>query len=114
MSLVGMGAEKLNQQHMETLGRLSGHFLDQVRGLTTLQLFGATRPAMYSIAEVTEDYRQARREQVLATSAKDFADAADLLAEVARNGHVVVMGSEKALTEAKKERNGFLTLTKVM
>lgn len=58
MSLVGMGAEKLNQQHMETLGRLSGHFLDQVRGLTTLQLFGATRPAMYSIAEVTEDYRQ--------------------------------------------------------
>lgn len=58
MALVGMGAEKLNQQHMETLGRLSGHFLDRLRGLTTLQLFNYTRPATREIATATDEYRQ--------------------------------------------------------
>lgn len=58
MALVGMGAEKLNQQHMETLGRLSGHFLDRLRGLSTLQLFEYTGPATREIAEATEEYRQ--------------------------------------------------------
>ncbi len=58
MALVGMGAEKLNQQHMETLGRLSGHFLDRLRGLTTLQLFNYTRPATREIAAATDEYRQ--------------------------------------------------------
>ncbi|MFC4259078.1 thiol reductant ABC exporter subunit CydD [Marinobacter lacisalsi] len=58
MALVGMGAEKLNQQHMETLGRLSGHFLDRLRGLTTLQLFQYTAPATADIAAATDDYRR--------------------------------------------------------
>jgi len=58
MALVGMGAEKLNQQHMETLGRLSGHFLDRLRGLSTLQLFQYTGPATEQIAAVTDEYRQ--------------------------------------------------------
>ena len=58
MALVGMGAEKLNQQHMETLGRLSGHFLDRLRGLTTLQLFQRTGAASRDIAAVTDDYRR--------------------------------------------------------
>lgn len=58
MALVGMGAEKLNQQHMETLGRLSGHFLDRLRGLTTLQLFQYTAPATADIAAATDEYRR--------------------------------------------------------
>lgn len=58
MALVGMGAEKLNQQHMETLGRLSGHFLDRLRGLTTLKLFQFTGPATADIARATDDYRR--------------------------------------------------------
>jgi ATP-binding cassette subfamily C protein CydD len=58
MALVGMGAEKLNQQHMETLGRLSGHFLDRLRGLTTLQLFQYTGPATADIAAATDEYRR--------------------------------------------------------
>ncbi|MFL1485284.1 thiol reductant ABC exporter subunit CydD [Marinobacter sp. LN3S78] len=58
MALVGMGAEKLNQQHMETLGRLSGHFLDRLRGLTTLQLFQYTEPATEGIARATDEYRR--------------------------------------------------------
>ena len=58
MALVGMGAEKLNQQHFQTIGRLSGQFLDRVRGLTTLQLFGQTAPAAEVLRKRSDDYRR--------------------------------------------------------
>lgn len=58
MALVGMGAEKLNQQHFETVSRLSGQFLDKVRGLTTLQLFGQTQAASKTLATRSDQYRQ--------------------------------------------------------
>lgn len=58
MALVGMGAEKLNKQHFETLGRLSGHFLDRLRGLTTLQLLGQTRRATREVGRATDQYRR--------------------------------------------------------
>ncbi|MGF2734840.1 thiol reductant ABC exporter subunit CydD [Marinobacter sp. DUT-1] len=57
MALVGMGAEKLNQQHFETISRLSGQFLDKVRGLTTLQLFGQTESAADLLARRSDRYR---------------------------------------------------------
>ena len=58
MALVGMGAEKLNQQHFETISRLSGQFLDKVRGLTTLQLFGQTEGAAELIRKRSDHYRR--------------------------------------------------------
>ncbi|MCA0911721.1 thiol reductant ABC exporter subunit CydD [Marinobacter nauticus] len=58
MALVGMGAEKLNQQHFETVSRLSGQFLDKVRGLTTLQLFGQTEAASRTLENRSDQYRK--------------------------------------------------------
>lgn len=58
MALVGMGAEKLNQQHFEIISRLSGQFLDKVRGLTTLQLFGQTERAAEVIQQRSDHYRR--------------------------------------------------------
>jgi len=58
MALVGMGAEKLNRQHFETVSRLSGQFLDKVRGLTTLQLFGQTAWASELVRERSDHYRR--------------------------------------------------------
>ena len=58
MALVGMGAEKLNQQHFEIISRLSGQFLDKVRGLTTLQLFGQTEHAAEVIQQRSDHYRR--------------------------------------------------------
>lgn len=57
MALVGMGAEKLNQLHFETISRLSGQFLDKVRGLTTLQLFGQTDGATELLRQRSDRYR---------------------------------------------------------
>jgi ATP-binding cassette subfamily C protein CydD len=58
MALVGMGAEKLNRQHFETISRLSGQFLDKVRGLTTLQLFGQTAQAADVLEMRSDRYRR--------------------------------------------------------
>lgn len=58
MALVGMGAESVNQRHFETVARLSGFFLDRVRGLTTLQLFGQTEAAAEAIRQRSDQYRR--------------------------------------------------------
>ncbi|MBW4933236.1 thiol reductant ABC exporter subunit CydD [Marinobacter sp. F4206] len=58
MALVGMGAEKLNQQHFQAISRLSGQFLDKVRGLSTLQLFGQTAFATEVIQSRSDHYRR--------------------------------------------------------
>ncbi|MCH8532056.1 MAG: thiol reductant ABC exporter subunit CydD [Saccharospirillum sp.] len=57
MALVGMGADRVNQQHFASLGRLAGQFLDRIRGLTTLQLFGQTRAAKERLGQHSDEYR---------------------------------------------------------
>ena len=39
MALVGMGAADANRRNFLALGRLSGHFLDRLRGMETLRIF---------------------------------------------------------------------------
>lgn len=57
MALVGMSAEKVSQQHVLEAGRLAGHFLDRVRSLTSLQLFGQVGAATLSVQNAAERYR---------------------------------------------------------
>ncbi|XKH61564.1 thiol reductant ABC exporter subunit CydD [Halomonas sediminis] len=57
MALVGMGAEQLNRDQFAEVARLSGHFIDRVRSLTTLQLFGQTCQAEQSVRAASEGYR---------------------------------------------------------
>ncbi|MDI5892205.1 thiol reductant ABC exporter subunit CydD [Halomonas rhizosphaerae] len=58
MALVGMGAERLNREQFAAVARLSGHFIDRVRGITTLQLFGRTAQATREVHAAADDYRQ--------------------------------------------------------
>ncbi len=58
MALVGMGAERLNRDQFESVARLSGQFLDRVRGLTTLRLFGRVQDATDGILAGSDEYRQ--------------------------------------------------------
>nr|WP_300312594.1 thiol reductant ABC exporter subunit CydD [Halomonas sp.] len=58
MALVGMGAESLNREQFLAVARLSGHFIDRVRGITTLRLFGATQRATLEVSAVAHDYRR--------------------------------------------------------
>ena len=58
MALVGIGAERLNRDQFEAVARLSGQFLDRVRGLTTLRLFGRLQDATEGILAGSDEYRR--------------------------------------------------------
>ncbi len=58
MALVGMGAEYLNREQFETVNRLAGHFLDRVRGLSTLRLFGRAPHAVAEVGAMADEYRR--------------------------------------------------------
>ncbi|MFP1463387.1 ABC transporter transmembrane domain-containing protein [Escherichia coli] len=49
MALVGMGAADANRRNFLALARLSGHFLDRLRGMETLRIFGRGEAEIESI-----------------------------------------------------------------
>lgn len=57
MALVGLGAADANRRNFVALGRLSGSFLDRLRGLDTLRLFFREKAEVAQIRESTEDFR---------------------------------------------------------
>lgn len=58
MALVGMGAADANRRNFLALARLSGHFLDRLRGMDTLRIFGRGEAETESICEASQDFRQ--------------------------------------------------------
>ncbi len=58
MILVGMGAESISQRHFQALARMSAYFLDTLRGLTTLKLFGQSKARATRIESISRQYRR--------------------------------------------------------
>lgn len=58
MAMVGMGAKNLQQAQIVEMGRLSSHFLDTLRCLPTLKLFGLGKRQARSVERVSEDFRK--------------------------------------------------------
>ncbi|MGJ8526651.1 ATP-binding/permease protein CydD [Halomonadaceae bacterium LMG 33818] len=57
MAMVGMGAKNLQDAQFREMGRLNRHFLDTIRGLPTLKLFGLGRIQARAVERVSEDFR---------------------------------------------------------
>ena len=57
MALVGMGAADANRRNFVALARLSGNFLDSLRGLDTLRLFHRGTAEIDQIKRSTESFR---------------------------------------------------------
>jgi ATP-binding cassette subfamily C protein CydD len=57
MMLIGQLAERRNKQQWAKLSQLSAHFLDVMRGLTTLKLFGRSKEQVEVIARMSEQFR---------------------------------------------------------
>ncbi|MEJ4043340.1 heme ABC transporter permease/ATP-binding protein CydD [Erwinia sp. SLM-02] len=58
MAMVGMGAADANRRNFLALGRLSGQFLDRLRGLETLRLFNRAEAETETIRDASEQFRQ--------------------------------------------------------
>ncbi|MDF2779605.1 MAG: cydD [Enterobacteriaceae bacterium] len=57
MAMVGMGAADANRRNFKALARLSGHFLDRLRGMETLRVFGRGTAETDNIRKASEDFR---------------------------------------------------------
>ncbi|NWA44206.1 cysteine/glutathione ABC transporter permease/ATP-binding protein CydD [Pseudomonas reactans] len=57
MALVGMGAADANRRNFTALARLSGNFLDSLRGLDTLRMFHRAQAETAQIQRSTESFR---------------------------------------------------------
>ncbi|MGB7800333.1 heme ABC transporter permease/ATP-binding protein CydD [Buttiauxella sp.] len=58
MAMVGMGAADANRRNFQALARLSGHFLDRLRGMETLRLFNRGTAETENIRAASQDFRQ--------------------------------------------------------
>jgi ATP-binding cassette, subfamily C, bacterial CydD len=59
MVLIGSTAEAMTRRQWTTLSRMSAHFFDVLQGLTTLKLFGRSREQIRTIAQISEQFREA-------------------------------------------------------
>jgi len=57
MAMVGIGAADANRRNFKALARLSGHFLDRLRGMETLRIFGRGAAETDNIRKASEDFR---------------------------------------------------------
>ncbi|MEI7187294.1 heme ABC transporter permease/ATP-binding protein CydD [Dickeya dianthicola] len=57
MAMVGMGAADANHRNFQALARLSGNFLDRLRGLDTLRLFYRGEAETEQIRQASEQFR---------------------------------------------------------
>ncbi|KOR76163.1 thiol reductant ABC exporter subunit CydD [Paenibacillus solani] len=74
--LVGLAARKQTEWQLDSYRMLSNHFVDSLRGLTTLKFLGQSRQHSRSIQQVSEGYRAATmrtlRVAFLSSFALDF------------------------------------------
>ena len=57
MAMVGMGAADANRRNFKALARLSGHFLDRLRGMETLRIFHRGAAETENIRQASQDFR---------------------------------------------------------
>ena len=58
MVMIGWATRSVQQKQLDALFRLSSHFLQLLRGLTTLRIFGRTEAQSEIMKNVAEDYRK--------------------------------------------------------
>ena len=58
MILVGMGAADANRKNFSALAKLSGHFMDRLKGLNTLKLFNRGEAEAKEIESASEEFRE--------------------------------------------------------
>ncbi|TKB48890.1 cysteine/glutathione ABC transporter permease/ATP-binding protein CydD [Ferrimonas sediminicola] len=58
MAIIGMGAADANKRNFQALGRLSGIFLDRLRGISTVRQFAAVDAQARSLHQASDEFRQ--------------------------------------------------------
>lgn len=102
---VGLSQDELTKSIIGAIGDLDTYLLPDAKGYTSLARY---------LAGDTDEYRQRIREQVLGATVKDFHALGEVLDQVKEHGHVVVLGSQEAISAANATRKNWLKVTKVL
>jgi presequence protease len=95
--------DELTKGIIGAISILDSYQLPDAKGYTSM---------LWHLLGETDDIRQQYRDQVLATTAADFKQLAEVLTAVADQGRVVVMGAAETLTAVNQDN--WLQLTKVL
>lgn len=101
---VEISEEEVTKGIIGAIGDMDAYQLPDAQGQSALERY---------LAHVTDEQRQQRREQILATTPADFRAFADVVDAVNAQGAVAILGSAQALEAAASDIEG-LTITKVM
>jgi ATP-binding cassette subfamily C protein CydD len=93
MALTGIGAAQASRRQFEALGRLSGRFLDRMRGLPTLVLFRRQEAEARALGAAAEELRgrtmKVLRVAFLSTASMDLIAAAVIALLAIRHGAIL-------------------------
>jgi ATP-binding cassette subfamily C protein CydD len=96
MALTGIGAAQASRRQFEALGRLSGRFLDRMRGLPTLVLFRRQEAEAEALSTAAAELRartmKVLRVAFLSTAALDLLAAAAIAVLAIRHGAILGAG----------------------
>jgi presequence protease len=96
---------ELTKSIIGAIGALDAYQLPDAKGFTSLVRY---------LAGENDEMRQQFRDQVLGASIEDFKAFGSVLEKVIKAGNVVVVGSQDALQAANQEREGWLTIQKLL
>jgi len=85
--------EELEKSIIGTVGDIDGYQLPDAKGFTSMERH---------LVGLSEQSRQEYRNQILSTTAADFKEFGQVLAEIITNGRVVVLGSSDAIQAANE------------
>lgn len=101
---VDLSEEELTKNIIGAIGDVDAYQLPDAKGFTSM--------VRWLIGE-TDEMRQQMRDEILTTTVADFRKLGEVLAELNRQAHVVVMGSPDALHNVSSDGR-LLKMTKVM
>jgi Zn-dependent M16 (insulinase) family peptidase len=100
-----LSAEERVKSIIGAIGDMDAHLLPDAKGYASMIRY---------LCGDSETERQQMREEILGTSARDFAAFADFLAEMGREETVKVLGSPDAVEAANTARSGDLDVFRVL
>ena len=96
---------ELTRSIIGTIGDVDAYQLPDAKGYSSMERY---------LAGETDEIRQRRRDEILGASVTDFRAFADVLADLAAHGQVVLLGSEHAIQAVNARRPGLLQISNAM
>jgi Zn-dependent M16 (insulinase) family peptidase len=105
MGMLDISQAELEKSIIGTIGNMDSYLLPDAKGYISM---------LRHLSGETDEDRQKIRDEILSTGKDDFIAFSEYLSTVKDKGAVKIAGSDAAVTEAMKERPGWLEVVKVL